>query len=255
MAGDALEILPAIDIKDGRCVRLVQGDFDRVTTFSDDPVAVARRWASLGAKWLHIVDLDGARLGRPSPEVAGIVRDIFQAVALPIQFGGGVRSESAIEQILNNGAARVVVGTAVAVDAGLAQRIFTAWGDRVAVAVDARDGLVQISGWQEHIGEKATEYMARMCNLGARRFVFTDTARDGMLQGINQEALAQALAAVPGAPVIASGGVASIEDIEALVRLRATGLRNIEGVIVGKALYTGGIDLQQALARASAPGD
>jgi phosphoribosylformimino-5-aminoimidazole carboxamide ribotide isomerase len=254
MTIEALELFPAIDVKEGRCVRLVQGDFDRATTFSDDPAAIARRWASMGARWLHVVDLDGARLGRPSPEIAPILRRISEQTSLPIQFGGGVRSEGAVEQVLSAGVARVVVGTAVATDAALAERLFREYGERVAVAVDARDGIVAIAGWQEQIGEKATDFMARMRDLGARRFIFTDIARDGMLQGINREALLSALAAVPDAAVIASGGVATIDDVDTLVGLRAGGLRNLEGVIIGKALYTGGLDLHEALVRASAPG-
>ena len=244
-----MNIYPAIDIKGGQCVRLIQGRFDAVTTYGLDPVEVARRWQADGAQWLHLVDLDGARTGVPDARNQEAVRRIVAEVGLQVQFGGGVRSRETVERLLTAGVARVVIGTAAASDADLARELFTAYGDRIAVGVDARDGLVAIQGWQENIGEQANHFVVRMAEIGAQRFIFTDIARDGMLTGINTVALAQIAAAVPTLPVIASGGVTSIADIDALNTLRATSSPNVEGVIIGKALYTGAVTLPDVLLR------
>lgn len=244
-------IFPAIDIKGGKCVRLSQGQFEQVTTYSEDPVKVAKRWKAEGAQWLHIVDLDGARMGSPSTQNLDILRQILRQVGLPVQFGGGVRNAEIVERMLRIGVTRVVAGTAVASDAKLAESLFMLYGDKVAVGVDARDGLVAIQGWQEHTGESAVAFVQRMARLGAKRFIFTDIARDGMLQGVNMVALAQVAAAVPEVPVIASGGVATLSDVDALNHLRATTAPNVDGVIVGKALYAGTVTLPDLLARAS----
>jgi phosphoribosylformimino-5-aminoimidazole carboxamide ribotide isomerase len=245
-----LILYPAIDLKGGKCVRLVQGRFDDVTTYSDDPILVAQRWKSEGAQWLHLVDLDGARLGAPDAHNRQVVAQIVADTGLPVQFGGGVRSLEAVEALLALGVARVVVGTAAARDPALAKELFARYGERVAVGVDARDGIVAVQGWQEHIGEQAVSYVARMAESGARRFIFTDIARDGMLTGVNLVALAQVAAAAPSLPVIASGGVTTVADIVALNELRAANAPNIEGVIIGKALYAGSVQLSEALARA-----
>jgi phosphoribosylformimino-5-aminoimidazole carboxamide ribotide isomerase len=243
-------IYPAIDIKGGKCVRLIQGRFDAVTTYGDDPVEMALRWQAEGARWLHIVDLDGARLGAPDPHNREVVARIAAETGLPIQFGGGVRSLTDVQMVLGVGVARVVIGTTAARDPLLAKEIFRNYGEQVAVGVDARDGLVAVQGWQEHIGEQATAFVVRMAELGAARFIFTDIARDGMLAGINAVALAQVAAAAPAVPIIASGGVTTISDIDALNELRATSAPNIDGVIVGKALYTGAVSLPAAIAHA-----
>ena len=242
-------VYPAIDIKGGKCVRLSQGDFAQVTTYSEDPVKVAKRWKAEGAQWLHIVDLDGARMGLPSTGNLEVLRQIIRQVGLPIQFGGGARSAEIVERLLNIGVARVVVGTALAKDPALAEGLFTVYGEKVAVGVDAKDGFVAIQGWVEAIGEQATAFVARMARLGAKRFIFTDIARDGMLQGVNMATLAQVAAAVPGFPVIASGGVASLADLDGLKALRMTSSPNIEGVIIGKSLYANTVLLPEALAR------
>ncbi|HLJ54974.1 MAG TPA: 1-(5-phosphoribosyl)-5-[(5-phosphoribosylamino)methylideneamino]imidazole-4-carboxamide isomerase [Chthonomonadaceae bacterium] len=242
-------LYPAIDLKGGKCVRLSQGDFAQVTTYSEDPLQVARRWKAEGAAWLHVVDLDGARTGLPNTANLEVVREVVRQVGVPVQFGGGARSAEIVERLLNVGVARVVVGTAVATDPALAEGLFTAYGEKVAVGVDAKDGFVAIQGWVESIGEQATAFVARMARLGARRFIFTDIARDGMLTGVNVVSLAQVAAAVPELPVIASGGVASIADLDALKRLRLDSAPNLEGVIVGKALYAGAVSLPDALTR------
>ncbi len=248
-----MEVYPAIDIKGGKCVRLSQGRFEEVTTYSEDPLKMARRWQSEGARWLHIVDLDGARMGSPSTQNLEVLRQILRQVDLPVQFGGGVRNAEIVERMLRIGVARVVVGTAAARDAALAEGLFTLYGDKVAVGVDARDNLVAVQGWQEHIGESPMTFVARMARLGAKRFIFTDISRDGMLQGVNTQSLAQVAAAVPQLPVIASGGVTSLADIDTLQRLQATVAPNLEVVIIGKALYAGTVSLSEVITRANRP--
>ncbi len=249
-----MDIYPAIDIKGGKCVRLSQGRFEEVITYSEDPVKMARRWKAEGAQWLHIVDLDGARMGQPNTQNLEVLRQILRQVGLPVQFGGGVRSSEIVERMLRIGVTRVVVGTAAAQDAPLAQGLFTSYGEKVAVGVDARDGQVAVQGWQQQIPETAVGFVTRMARLGAKRFIFTDIARDGMLQGVNTVALEQVARAVPGVPVIASGGVTSLVDLDALNTLRATSAPNIDGVIIGKALYAGTVTLADALARTTPRG-
>ena len=245
-----MNIYPAIDIKGGKCVRLIQGDFEQVTTYGDDPVAMARRWQSEGAAWLHVVDLDGARTGESSPDNVAAIRRMADEVGLPIQVGGGIRTPERAAQMLTQGAARVVVGTAAAQNDDLARAFFEQFGASVAVGVDARDGMVAIHGWQEHSGERAVDFVARMTQMGAHRFIFTDIARDGMLQGVNLAALAHVAHAVSPVPVIASGGVATIDDIIALRELEGQSAPNVDGVIVGKALYAGTLALAEAIRRA-----
>lgn len=244
-----MDIYPAIDIQGGKCVRLRQGRFEEVTTYSEDPAQIARRWQTEGARWLHVVDLDGARLGSPQPQTLEALGRILRQVDLPVQFGGGVRSAETVERMLGMGVARVVVGTAAARDASLAETLFAAYGEKVAVGVDARAGMVAVRGWQESSGETATTFVARMARLGAQRVIFTDIARDGMLQGINIDALEQVAATVPNVPVIASGGVTTLADLDALCHLQATSAPNLDGVIIGKALYAGTVTLSDILAR------
>jgi len=243
-------IYPAIDLKGGKCVRLIQGDFDQVTTYGDDPVAMAWRWQEQGASWLHIVDLDGARTGQSSPENVSAIQQIAREVGLPLQVGGGVRTPEIADRLIGLGVARVVVGTAAAQDAELAHTFFTRFGGHVAVGVDARDGIVAIKGWQQQSGEQTITFIQRMAQQGAQRFIFTDIARDGMLQGINLAALEEVAQAVPECAVIASGGVATLADIDALRQLKSAGAPNIDGVIVGKALYAGTVSLPEALQHA-----
>jgi len=258
-----LIIFPAIDLRNGQVVRLHQGDPAAQTVFGDDPAAVARRWADQGAGWLHVVNLDGAfsGQGRDSslPPVAQNdssgagpnlsvnlqrLAEIRAATALPIQFGGGLRSVDDAARALALGATRVVLGTvAVRQPEVVAQAIARFGAGRIVVGIDARDGMVATHGWQETSALDALAVARRMADLGVQRVVFTDIARDGTLTGVNVAATA-ALARASGLQVIASGGVAGMDDIRALAACTAEG---IEGVIVGQALYTGAIDLKAAL--------
>jgi len=232
-----MEIIPAIDLKDGRCVRLLQGRFDQETVFSDDPVSIARKWEQQGAKRLHVVDLDGARLGKP--QHLPVIVDIAKAVGVPVQLGGGIREAETIRSVINLGIDRVVIGTVAALDADQATQIFGEFGERVAVGIDAREGRVAIRGWQEITDQLAIDLSRELESLGALRIIFTDVARDGTLSGPNLASIEQMVKAV-AIPVIASGGISSLEDIK---RLKEIG---VEGAIVGRAFYTGDIDFQAA---------
>jgi len=244
-----MDIYPAIDLKGGKCVRLTQGRFEEATIYAEDPLKMARHWQSQGAKRLHVVDLDGARMGHPSNQNLDVLRQILRQVGLPVQFGGGIRSAEVVERMLRMGVARVVISTVAVRDAPVAQGIFTVYGEAVAVAVDARDGMVATHGWQQTTVESAVEFTHRMIQLGAKRFILTDIARDGMLEGVNLDALKRFLSAAPGHPVIASGGVTTLQDIDALDDLQRTSYPLLEGVIIGKALYAGKLALPDVLAR------
>jgi len=235
-----MEVIPAVDLRGGRCVRLVQGDYDRETVFSDEPVAVARRWAELGAPRLHVADLDGAREGRPVNGQAA--RAIIDAVSIPVQVSGGVRTLDAVETWIQAGAGRVVLGTAVVREPELAaEAVRRHGGDRIIVSVDAKDGLVATDGWTSTTEVRAEELIERLAGLGVRRFVYTDILRDGTLTSPNYEAIEALLKSIDAA-LIAAGGVAEVAH---LVRLAELG---VEGAIVGRALYDGRVDLQEALA-------
>jgi len=235
------EVIPAIDLRGGRCVRLLQGDFARETVFSDDPVAVARRWEACGAPRLHVVDLDGAAGGRPVQ--VEIVRAIARAVAVPVQTGGGLRTMEALADALAAGAARAVLGTAAAEDPGLVARAVERYGEAIVVGVDAREGMVATHGWLKAQPVRAIELMRRMEAAGVRRFVYTDISRDGAMAGPSIAGVEEAVRATKAA-VIASGGVSTLDDLERLARAGA------EGAIVGRAIYTGAIDLREAVERA-----
>lgn len=237
-------VLPAIDIRGGRAVRLIQGDRGRERRYDDDPAGVARRWTAAGASWLHVVDLDGAFAGRPgNPDAVG---RILAASPVPVQVGGGVRDLAAIERLLTAGAARVILGTAAVRDAGLLREACGRFGDRVAAALDARDGRVVTEGWTETSDLTVGEAAARVVEAGVRRIVYTDTQRDGLMGGPDPAALEGVLAAVR-VPVILAGGVASADDVRRLRRFEAAGL---EGVVVGRALYEGSVRLEDLLAAA-----
>ncbi len=231
-------ILPAIDIKDGRCVRLYQGDYNRVTNYGDDPVGIARRWQEAGASWLHLVDLDGAAQGMPVN--LEVIKNIRATTTLRIELGGGMRSLAHIEQLLSPGIDRVILGTVAITDRALLQEALARWGERIVVGLDARDGWVAISGWRETARVKAVALATELYELGVQRFIYTDIARDGALTGPNLDALAELQSAVP-CPVIASGGVSSLADLRNLASL------GVEGAIVGKAIYTGDVDLATAI--------
>jgi phosphoribosylformimino-5-aminoimidazole carboxamide ribotide isomerase len=233
-----MEVIPAIDLRGGRCVRLLQGDYARETQFSDDPVAVARRWEQAGAPRIHVVDLDGAREG--GPRNLEIVADIARAVAVPLQLGGGIRSLALAEKALAAGVQRVVIGTVAALEVSLAEEMIRAFGDRLIITLDTRSGLVAVRGWQEATHLKAVELARRLEAVGARRFIFTDIRRDGMLSGPNVDALRRLRRAV-SVPVIASGGIASLHHLRKIADAGA------EGAIVGRALYVGELNLEEAV--------
>ncbi len=233
-----MEIIPAIDLRGGKCVRLYQGDYERETVFSDDPVSVALRWQSEGAKRLHLVDLDGAARG----ELCNLdaIERIAAAVEIPVQVGGGVRSLETIEQLLKLGVGRAILGTVAVEDPGLVEEACQRLGEQIIIGIDARDGRVATRGWLQQSTITAGELAARMVGLGARRFIYTDISRDGTLTSPNFEAVAELLSQV-SVPVIAAGGISSVEH---LTRLAALG---VEGAIVGRAIYTGDVKLGEAI--------
>jgi phosphoribosylformimino-5-aminoimidazole carboxamide ribotide isomerase len=242
-------VFPAIDLRHGRCVRLTQGDPNQETVFGEDPLPVAHRWRSEGASWLHVVNLDGALGNNDQSGVnLSVVTDIVTRVGLPVQFGGGLRSFEDVDRVLSLGVQRVVIGTAAISDPQMVERCVRVFGPgRIALALDAREGRVATHGWQT-VSHVAPISLARqMGALGVEWVIYTDISRDGMLSGVNVAATA-ALGRETGLHVIASGGVASIEDIH---RLKAVEADGVHGVIIGKALYTEEIDLGEALAVAS----
>lgn len=244
-------LYPAIDIKDGACVRLEQGDMGRATVFHDDPAAQARAFAALGFEYLHVVDLDAAFAGEPV-NVAAVER-IIEAARTPLQLGGGIRTIASIEKWLDRGVSRVVIGTAAVREPALVTEAARLYPGRVAVALDAREGKVAVAGWAETSELSVFDVARRFEDAGIAALVYTDVARDGMLAGLNLDA-AIALAAAVSIPVIVSGGLASIADVAALLEPRA---RKLAGAIAGRALYDGRLDPAEALrligsARASA---
>ncbi len=234
-----MEIIPAIDLKAGRCVRLYQGDYSKETVFSDDPTGMALHWARLGAHRLHLVDLDGAARGEPCHLEA--IKAILGAIDIPIELGGGIRSMSTIETLLNAGIQRVILGTAAAEDPELIKQAIQVHGERIVIGVDARDGYVSTRGWLASTSVTAVDMVRQMAGLGAKRFIYTDISRDGTLSEPNFDAFAGLIEAV-GLPIIASGGITTIEHLTRLYQLGA------EGAIIGRALYTGDMDLKEALA-------
>lgn len=234
-------LFPAIDLKDGQCVRLYQGDYNQVTTYSADPVEVAHRWQAAGASWLHVVDLDGAKEGHP---VNGeLIARMCRETTLRIEVGGGLRCLEDIEQTLALGVERVILGTAVLTNRGLLDQALQRWGRRIVVGLDAREGLVAISGWRETSNVQATELARELSAAGVSRFIYTDIARDAAMRGPNLAALRTMLQALQGShtTLIASGGVSSLADLQQLAALE------VEGAIIGKALYVGAIDLAAAV--------
>ncbi|MFO0890784.1 MAG: 1-(5-phosphoribosyl)-5-[(5-phosphoribosylamino)methylideneamino]imidazole-4-carboxamide isomerase [Isosphaeraceae bacterium] len=239
-----MRVIPAIDLRGGLCVRLLQGDYDRETVFGDDPAAMAERWEAEGANLIHLVDLDGAKAGRPVN--VDPVRRIVGCVSVPCQLGGGVRDEATIAAWLEAGVARVVVGTQALKDPEWFGRMARAYPGRLVLGLDARGGKVAVSGWLETSSVDAVELALRFDDLPLAAVVYTDIARDGTLEGPNLEATG-ALAGRLSRPVIASGGVGSLDDIGRLAALP------VEGAIVGRALYEGAFTLAEALSRANRP--
>ncbi|MDD5708895.1 MAG: 1-(5-phosphoribosyl)-5-[(5-phosphoribosylamino)methylideneamino]imidazole-4-carboxamide isomerase [Kiritimatiellae bacterium] len=240
-----MTIFPAIDLQHGRCVRLRQGRAEEATVYGEDPVAMARHWLAQGARALHVVDLDGAFRGEPAH--AGTIADIAAAVPIPVQTGGGLRTDAHVRQMLATGVKRVILGTrALADEQAVARLVREHGGDRVAVGIDARDGWVQIKGWVETTAVQAVELARHVADAGVDTIIYTDTATDGMLVGPNLKAMSRICQAV-SCHVIASGGIGGPEDIRALASLGHT---NLEGAIVGKALYEGRATLAELLAAA-----
>jgi phosphoribosylformimino-5-aminoimidazole carboxamide ribotide isomerase len=235
-------LYPAIDILGGRTVRLVEGDYERETTYDADPVDAANRWADEGSHYLHVVDLDGARSGKP--ENLEVVRRIADSVPFPIQVGGGLRDEKCVSNVLRAGAERVVIGTAALRDPRFLQQMLDRHGERVAVSVDARGGNVSLAGWTETSRVPATEVVAELSTRGVARFIFTPIEVDGTLQGPGLRELAT-VAGSTNASIVYSGGVGTLEDLKLL---REQAAPNVEGVIVGRALYEGRFSVADAIA-------
>ncbi len=243
----ALNLYPAIDLKNGECVRLQQGDMDRVTVFNKDPAAQARQWEAAGFRYLHLVDLDGAFAGKPANVAA--VKAIRAAITLPIQLGGGIRDEATIESWLDAGISRVILGTIAVRNPDLVKAAAKRWPGRVVVGIDARAGRVAVEGWAEASDLDAIDLARKFVDAGVAAIVYTDIDRDGLLKGVNVAATAALARAVP-IPVIASGGLAGIEDLVALRHEAANGAA-IDGAILGRALYDGRIDPAAALKEAA----
>jgi phosphoribosylformimino-5-aminoimidazole carboxamide ribotide isomerase len=234
-------LIPAIDLKNGQCVRLRQGKMDEATIFSDDPAAVARRWADEGAQRLHVVDLDGAIKGQPVN--IKVVEKIIAAVKVPVQVGGGIRDEDTVQRLLNAGAQYVVVGTRAVTAPHFLHDLCLEYPRHIIVSIDARDGRVALNGWAKLTGHNAIEAAQHCERDGAEAIVYTDIARDGMMEGFNVEATRE-LARSLKTPVYASGGISSMKDLEALKGLEAEG---VAGCIVGRALYEGTLSLKDAV--------
>ena len=239
-------LIPAIDLKDGHCVRLEQGDMKASTTFGEDPAEMARRWLAAGARRLHLVDLNGAFAGKPVNEAA--IKSIIRAVGdeIPVQLGGGLRDLDTIERYLDDGLSYVIIGTAAVKSPGFLRDACTAFGGHIIVGLDAKDGKVATDGWSKLTGHEVVDLAKKFEDYGVEAVIYTDIGRDGMLSGINIEAtvkLAQALSI----PVIASGGLAGMADVDGLCAVESEG---VEGVICGRAIYNGALDFAAAQRRA-----
>ena len=239
-------LIPAIDLKDGHCVRLRQGDMSDATVFSEDPVAMARHWLALGARRLHVVDLNGARSGKPVNEP--IIKKIVAAVGdeMPVQLGGGLRDLDIIERYIDDGVRYVVIGTAAVKNPGFLQDACSAFGGHVIVALDARGGKVATDGWSKLTAHDVVDLARKFEDYGVDAVLYTDIGRDGMLTGVNIEATVELARAVQ-IPVLASGGIRDLTDIDKLCAVQAEG---IQGAVLGRSLYEGTLDFKAALARA-----
>jgi len=239
-------IIPALDIKDGHCVRLKQGKMNEVTVFSEDPVGMARHWKAQGARRLHVVDLNGAAAGKPKnePVIRAIVKEVGEA--LPVQLGGGIRDLDTIEHYLDLGVGYIIIGTAAVKNPGFLQDASTAFSGHIIVALDAKDGKVAVEGWSKMTGHDVVDLAKKFQDYGIESVIYTDIGRDGMLTGVNIDATLK-LARELRVPVIASGGLTSIEDVKALCAIESEG---ISAVITGRAIYQGTLDFKKAQAEA-----
>ena len=235
-----MEIIPAVDIRRGKCVRLYQGDYEQETVFNADPVAASLAWCSQGARWLHIIDLDGAVAGEPkNMEVVG---QIMKETGLLIQLGGGIRQEDVAERLLRQGISRIVLGTAAIEDRGLVEKLSRRFGEAIAVSLDARDGRIATHGWQKNTIVEVLQVGREMVGAGVRRLIYTDIERDGTLTGPNFDMIENLLSEVD-VPIVVAGGISRPDHLQRLQEL------GVEGAIIGKALYTGDIRLAEAITR------
>ena len=241
-------IFPAIDIRGGKCVRLFKGDFAQETVFSDKPEEMAAKWEAQGGKFLHLVDLDGALAGKSVN--LDVVKTIVDTVRIPVELGGGIRTMENIDEVLSLGVQRVILGSVAVKNPALVKEACQKYGDRVVVGIDAKDGIVAVDGWGVSGDVEVTVLAKEMAKAGVKTIIYTDISRDGTLSGVNVEATAR-LARESGIKVVASGGVKSLDDIKALLPYEKDG---IEGVIVGKSIYTGSLDLQEAVALVESAG-
>lgn len=236
-----MDVIPAIDLLQGRCVRLYQGDYEQSQVFDENPVAVARQWAAQGATWLHVVDLDGAKVGYPVNQQA--IESIVRSVDIPVQVGGGLRDRQSVADLLSMGVKRVILGTIAVEQPDLIEQLCQEFPGQIVVGIDARNGKVATRGWLETSEVEAVTLAQTMANLGVSAIIYTDIHRDGTLQGPNKPALRE-LATAISVPVIASGGISSVSDLMSLLGLEPIG---VSGAIVGRALYTGAISLKESI--------
>ncbi|MCR5834512.1 MAG: 1-(5-phosphoribosyl)-5-[(5-phosphoribosylamino)methylideneamino]imidazole-4-carboxamide isomerase [Selenomonadaceae bacterium] len=234
-------IFPAIDLLGGKCVRLIQGDYAKETVYSEQPGATAEKWQSMGAKFLHVVDLDGAKAGTPKNLEA--IKKILESVTIPIEVGGGIRTIDDAEKLLSMGVRQIILGSIAVEKIALVEEMIKRYGDRVVVGIDARDGFVAVHGWEKNSAVKVEDLAKKMTAVGVKTIIYTDISKDGMLSGINAEVYAE-LAKSSGAKVVASGGIRSLDDI---VALKAKENDGVIGAIVGKSIYTGALDLSAAI--------
>lgn len=236
-----MNIFPAVDIKDGKCVRLRQGVEDQVTVFSDDPVAMARQWQEMGTRWLHVIDLDGAFSG--APRNMDLIRRLCAEMTVPVQLGGGIRDLDVAAKYLEAGVTRLIIGTVALENPDLFLALCRAFPGRIGVSLDARDGQLKTKGWVEDAGKTVADVVPELEAAGAAFFIYTDISRDGMQSGVNIPAL-EALLAMTDKPVLIAGGISTLADVQAVHPLSRKGLA---GVITGKAIYAGSLDLKAAL--------
>jgi len=234
-------IFPAIDIKDGQCVRLKEGKFEETEIFSNDPVMMALKWMKKGAQFLHVVDLDGARFGKLSN--LSVIKNMVKKIDIPIQVGGGIRKYEEVERLIELGVERIILGTILWKDKVLAERLFQTFPEKIIAGIDAKEGHVAIDGWQSVVSVNAFDFALEMESLGARHIIYTDIKRDGMMMGPNIVNIGEMLKKI-NISLIASGGVTSLSDIRDLKNLAD---KNLEGIIIGKALYKGTISLEEAI--------